>query len=75
MENEKKALLKGFKKVIDDLLDNYDKYTDAEKNQIKDLFQRVSELNAILDKYDIEAKFDWQEYFISVSRYFDTIHY
>ena len=70
MENEKKALLKGFKKVIDDLLDNYDKYTDAEKNQIKDLFQRVSELNAILDKYDIESEFDWQEYLDAVSNYF-----
>ena len=29
-----------------------------------------SDLNRILDKYDIEIEFDWQEYFESVSRYF-----
>ena len=70
MEKEKKALIKNFKTVIEDLLDNYEKYTEAEKTQIKELFQKVSELNAILDKYDIETEFAWQEYFDSVSRYF-----
>ena len=50
--------------------DNYDKYTEAEKAQIKALFQQVSDLNAILDKYDIESEFAWQDYFESVSRYF-----
>ena len=70
MQNEKKQLLKHFKAVVEDLLDNYEKYTDAEKAQIKELFQKVSELNAILDKYDIETEFDWQEYFYSVSSYF-----
>ena len=70
MEKEKKALIKNFKTVIEDLLDNYEKYTEEEKVQIKELFQKVSELNAILDKYDIETEFAWQEYFDSVSRYF-----
>ena len=70
MEKEKKALIKNFKTVIEDLLDNYEKYTEEEKAQIKGLFQKVSELNAILDKYDIETEFAWQEYFDSVSRYF-----
>ena len=70
MEKEKNQLLKHFKAVVEDLLDNYEKYTDAEKAQIKELFQKVSELNTILDKYDIETEFDWQEYFYSVSRYF-----
>ena len=70
MEKEKKALIKNFKTVIEDLLDNYEKYTEEEKAQIKGLFQKVSELNAILDKYDIETEFAWQEYFNSVSRYF-----
>ena len=73
MEKEKKALIKNFKTVIEDLLDNYEKYTDEEKMQIKALFQKVSELNAILDKYDIEIEFDWQEYFDTVSRYFGAI--
>ena len=71
---EKKELIKNFKLVIDDLLDNYEKYTDEEKAQIHELFKKVSELNAILDKYDIETKFDWQEYFIAVGKYFETWH-
>ena len=70
MEKEKKALIKNFKTVIEDLLDNYEKYTEEEKAQIEALFQQVSALNKILDKYDIETEFDWQEYFDTVSRYF-----
>ena len=70
MSNEKKELIKNFKVVIEDLLDNYEKYTDEEKAQIKELFQKVSDLNAILDKYDIETEFSWQEYFSAVGKYF-----
>jgi hypothetical protein len=70
MKNEKKILMKNFKALIEDLLDNYEKYTDEEKAQIKELFQKVSELNAILDKYDIETKFNWDEYFTIVGRCF-----
>mgnify|MGYP003318488691 CR=1 FL=1 len=69
---EKKDLVKGFDKVIEDLLDNYDKYTEEEKAQVREIFQKASELNAILDKYDVEHKFDWQEYFIAVGVYFDS---
>ena len=70
MKNEKKILMKNFKALIEDLLDNYEKYTDEEKAQIKELFQKVSELNVILDKYDIETKFNWDEYFTIVGRCF-----
>ena len=70
---EKKEILKKFKVLIEDLLDNYDKYTDEEKAQIKDLFQKTAELNAIFDKYDIDPQFDWEEYFIAVGQYFGTI--
>ena len=70
MEKEKKALIKNFKTVIEDLLDNYEKYTEEEKKQIKELFQKVFDLNTILDKYDIETELTWQEYFDSVSKYF-----
>ena len=70
MKNEKKELTQNFKILIEDLLDNYEKYTEEEKAQIKELFERASDLNAILDKYDIETEFRWQEYFESVSRYF-----
>ena len=70
MKKEKKALIKNFKAVIEDLLDNYEMYTEKEKMQIKELFQKVYELNAILDKYDVETEVDWAEYFDSVCNYF-----
>lgn len=75
MQNEKKELLKKFKTVIDDLMDHYEEYTDEEKAQIKEIFQKVAELNTILDKYDIEAKFDWNEYFTLLGQYFDATPY
>lgn len=62
MQNEKKKLLKAFKTVIDDLMDHYEEYTDEEKAQIKEIFQKVADLNTILDKYDIKVGFDWNEY-------------
>jgi Mg2+ and Co2+ transporter CorA len=62
MQNEKKELLKKFKTVIDDLMDHYEEYTEEEKMRIKEIFLKVAELNTILDKYDIEVKFDWEEY-------------
>ena len=75
MSKEKKELLKKFKVVVDDLMDNYEEYTEEEKAQIKDVFQKVADLNKILDKYDIEAKIDWDEYFMAVSQYFDSVCY
>ena len=75
MKNEKKELLKKFKIVIDDLMDHYEEYTDEEKAQIKEIFQKVAELNTILDKYDIEVKFDWNEYFTLVGQCFDINQY
>jgi hypothetical protein len=72
MKKEKKELLKQFKLVIDDLMDHYEEYTDAEKSQIKEVFQKVADLNTILDKYDIDVKLDWDEYFSLVGQYFDT---
>ena len=72
MKKEKKALLKQFKVVIDDLMDHYEEYTDEEKAQVKEVFQKVAELNTILDKYDVEVKPDWSEYLSLVGHYFDT---
>ena len=74
MKNEKKELLKKFNSVIEDLLDNYDKYNDEEKAQIKELFRKISDLNAILDKYDVETRFDWTEYLTAYNQYFDLTH-
>ena len=75
MQSEKKELLKKFKTVIDDVMDHYEEYTDEEKAQIKEIFQKVAELNKILDKYDIEAKFDWNEYFTLLGQCFDSNPY
>ena len=72
MATEKKELIKKFQKVVEDLLDNYEKYTDEEKAQIQEVFQKVADLNALLDKYDVDVKIDWQEFFIAAGRYFDT---
>ena len=71
MKKEKKELIKKFKVVIEDLLDNYEEYTDEEKAQVKEIFQKVADLNSILDKYDIDVKFDWNEYLTACSRCFD----
>ena len=75
MKTEKKELIKKFKVVIDDLMDNYEQYTDEEKAQIKEIFQKVSELNTILDKYDIDVKFDWEEYAAAYDQYFSMMLY
>ena len=72
MKTEKKELIKNFKELIEDLLDHYEEYTDEEKNQIKEIFQKTAELNTILDKYDIEKKFDWVEYLDAIGQYFDS---
>ena len=73
MKKEKKELLKNFKVVVEDLLDNYEVYTDEEKAQVKEVFQKVADLNAILDKYDIESKFEWEEYLASCNQYFELM--
>ena len=62
MSKEKKELIKQFKAIIDDLMDHYEEYTDKEKAQVKEIFRKVADLNVILDKYDIEVAFDWEEY-------------
>lgn len=69
-QKEKKELLKKFKVIVDDLMDHYEEYTDEEKTQIKEIFQKVADLNAILDKYDIDVSSNWEEYCDLVSRYF-----
>ena len=75
MKTEKKEFIKKFNVVVEDLLDNYEKYTDEEKAQIKDIFQKVADLNTLLDKYDVDVKFDWQEYIIACGQYFDMMYY
>ena len=75
MKKEKKELIKKFKVVIEDLMDNYEEYTEEEKAQIKEIFQKVADLNTILDKYDIDVKFDWAEYAEAYGQYFGMMLY
>ena len=75
MKKEKSALLKKFKAVVKDLLDNYEKYTDEEKAQLKEIFQKAADLNSILDKYDVETKIDLEDYFVAIGRCFDTAYF
>lgn len=75
MSKEKKELIRKFKVVIEDLMDNYEKYTEEEKAQVKEIFQKVAELNAILDKYDIVVRIDWAEYTEGYRQYFDQLLY
>lgn len=72
MKKERKELMKKFNVVVEDLLDNYDKYTAEEKQQIKDVFNKVAELNKVLDKYDVETKVSWMDYLESMNEYFDV---
>ena len=72
MKTEKKELLKNFKALIEDLLDHYDEYTEGEKDQIKEIFQKAADLNTILDKYDIERNFEWTEYLDAIGQYFNS---
>ena len=50
-----------------------DLYTDEERAQIKEVFDKAAELNAILDKYDIETQFDWNEYFLQLGQCLDAM--
>lgn len=75
MANEKKELLKQFKVIIDDIMDNFEKYTDEEKAAVREIFEKVAALNTVLDKYDVESKFDWGEYMRAVGQYFDMLRY
>ncbi|MBO5866474.1 MAG: hypothetical protein J6Q55_00270 [Clostridia bacterium] len=75
MKQEKKQLIKNFKAIIEDLMDNYENYTDAERAQIKEVFQKVVELNGVLDKYDTAKKSYWVEFLDSYGQFFNDLRY
>ena len=72
MKKEKKELVKKFKVVIEDLLDNYEEYTEEERAQIKEIFQKVADLNKVLDKYDIDKDGYWTEFIEAYGKYFNN---
>ena len=62
--------------ILDRKINDFDKdLTEEEKAQIKEIFQKVAELNTLLDKYDIDARLDWKEYLSALGKYFETMHY
>ena len=73
MKKEKKELLKKFKVVVEDLLDNYENYTAEEQAQIKEIFQKVAELNTSLDKYDVAKENYWNEFLEAYTQFFPPI--
>ena len=75
MKKERKQLVKNFKAIIDDLMDNYEIYTDAERAKIKEIFQKVADLNSVLDKYDSEKKGYWTEFLDSYGQFFNDMRY
>ena len=75
MKNEKKDLVKKFKVVIEDLMDNYEIYTDEEKDKIKEVFQKVAELNKVLDKYDEVNGEYWADFCEAYSHFFNPFGY
>ena len=75
LNKERKDLVRKFKAVIEDLMDNYEAYTDEEKAQIKEIFQKVAELNTILDKYDFDVSLSWEEYVAAYGEYFGMMRF
>ena len=75
LAKEKKVLIKKFKDVIKDLLDHYEIYTEEEKKQIQEVFQKVADLNQVLDKYDDDKNGFWGEYLTAYGQYFHLINY
>ena len=52
MSNDKKNVVTGYHHIVKDLLDNYDRYSDAEKKAIKKALSGLYNLNKSLNKYD-----------------------
>ena len=59
MSKQSKELKKQFIKLIEDIFDNYDKYSDSEKTAIKDQLLKIQNINSILEKYDTKSKSIW----------------
>jgi hypothetical protein len=73
MKKEKKELLKKFKVVIEDLLDNYESYTKEEQEQIKEIFKKVADLNKVLDKYDTTKEDYWADFLTAYGQFFTPV--
>lgn len=59
MSNYKKTITKKLKDVVDDLMDNYEKYSDSEKLQVENQMKQLIDLNKTLEKYDSRITRFW----------------
>lgn len=50
--SKKNTLIKTFEKVVNDIMDHYDDYTEAEKQEIKKFYEYAINLNSKLEHYD-----------------------
>ena len=78
MKKEKKELVKKFKVVIEDLMDNYEEYTDEEKAQIKDIFELRYDVNnqALVvyeGDFEIHHKTEWRRKALPNGKYFVVV--
>ena len=56
MATQKKTLINELKNLIEDVMDNYEKYNETEKGQVKNALQTLQNLNESLDHYDKRLK-------------------
>ena len=56
MSQDRKNVTTGYKHIVKDLLDNYDRYSDGEKKAIKNVLSDLYNLNRALNKYDKKPK-------------------
>ena len=59
MSKQSKNLKKAYSNVIDDIFDNFDKYTDEEKSLVQRELSHLENLNSLLEKYDKKSLFEW----------------
>lgn len=52
MSRERKAMIKEMTNLIEDIMDNYEKYSSSEKQEIDSMISRMGELNDKLKPYD-----------------------
>jgi hypothetical protein len=60
MSQDRKNVITGYKHIVKDLLDNYDRYSDGEKKAIKKVLSDLYNLNRSLNKYDKKPKV-WED--------------
>ena len=53
----------------------YSKQREVINNILKEIFQKVADLNKILDKYDVDVTIDWEEYSAAYNQYFNMMFY